>query len=202
MSSPSCLYFISDIKRSDNLILVASTIKEKSKIKIKESILQAALSMQVSALENYFKKVISDYLGICYECDVDSLALHYNDLLLKRLSEYKKRVNSINSEKARDLLINFSGFDPWSDWVFIKFGSEILQNTIHVRNRLDEVVDIRHAFAHGVPMKEYSWIKHKSMLTCADLRATNKFLCTLVEKTDRGFSRYIRENHPQLGFNW
>jgi len=54
-------------------------------------------------------------------------------------------LNTPNWEKTRELLINITGMDPYSSWIF----QPKYNNQNDTKQFFDGVMAVRHAFAHG-----------------------------------------------------
>lgn len=202
--SPSLRIFSEMMRKSENLIFLASNLRLKSQSDLKETLLKAALSIQVAALEVYFKELLRNYFDVADFGSGDSLDYHHRILLKGRWDDYVKKVNSINATKARELMLYFSGFDVIQHWNGIKFGAKELRTNIQVFQQFNEIVEIRHSFAHGLPMKQYHWLegRDRSNLSCKDLHNTKIFLSKLVAKNDMEFIKYLQSVFPTINLRW
>lgn len=101
-----------------------------------------------------------------------------------------ERFNTPNAENSRNLILASTGYDPWTDWQWPAHG----MNALAVRNRLNEILKVRHSLAHGFSMPAYSWNQAASgeiRLTLYDLEWTRIFLNHLVASTDRGMKLHL-----------
>jgi len=100
------------------------------------------------------------------------------------------RFNTPNAENTRTLLLTCCGYDPWSDWQW----PVRRMNGLAVRERLNEILKVRHSLAHGFPMPGFSWTQNPSgqvRLTGKTLTWTRSFLAHLVSGTDRGMANHL-----------
>lgn len=101
-----------------------------------------------------------------------------------------ERFNTPNAENTRNLIVSATGYDPWTDWQWPARG----MNALAVRLRLNEILKVRHSFAHGFAMPGYSWTQAPSgetRLTLAGLAWTRAFINHLVATTDHGLKNHL-----------
>jgi hypothetical protein len=101
-----------------------------------------------------------------------------------------ERFNTPNAENTRNLILASTGYDPWTDWQWLARG----MNALAVRNRLNEILKVRHSLAHGFAMPAYSWNQAASgeiRLTLYDFEWTRTFLNHLATSTDRGMKLHL-----------
>jgi hypothetical protein len=101
-----------------------------------------------------------------------------------------ERFNTPNAENTRNLILASTGYDPWTDWQW----TARRMNALSVRNRLNEILKVRHSLAHGFAMPAYSWNQAASgetRLTLYDFGWMRTFLNHLVVSTDRGLKSHL-----------
>jgi hypothetical protein len=101
-----------------------------------------------------------------------------------------ERFNTPNAENTRNLILTSTGYDPWTDWQWPAHR----MNALAVRVRLNEILKVRHSFAHGFTMPSYTWNQSASgeiRLTLNGLGWTRLFFDNLVVSTDRGLKQHL-----------
>jgi hypothetical protein len=156
----------------------------------KSACLHASWAMLVAAWEAYLERLIREVQQII--ADPSHAKLSAVLALLKLITENEvKRFNTPNSENSRNLLYQHTGYDPINDWQWAKAGLSGIQT----RNRLDEILRVRHSFAHGFPIPtNIAWVKNRNTLgrlNVGTLKSVDGFLSNLVKQTDVGMSRHL-----------
>ena len=156
----------------------------------KESCLHAALAGFVASWEAYLERLVREVQQQI--ADPSHARLSAILALLKPISEREvKRFNTPNAENARNLLIDHTGYDPINDWHWPK---ETLTGP-QTRTRLDEILRVRHSFAHGFPIPtDIAWARNRNSnghLTISALRNVDRFLSHMVKITDAGMSAHL-----------
>lgn len=158
--------------------------REKARI-----LLHASLAGYVAAWEAYLEQLVRDFFqATATPLDPKYTALH--SLLRAHGQVAWDRFNTPNAENARNLLLQYTGFDPFPVWQW----PARHMNGIQVRERLTEILKVRHSFAHGFSMPTYSWNTSPSgevRLTWPIVTMTERFFSNLVRRTDGGMSAHV-----------
>lgn len=200
MSSTAKGTFATIMARADLLCMHAARIRKKSDLPTKVALLHAALATQVAAWDAYIKALSLEYFrATASPTDIRFSAMH--DLLKAQLEIELKKFNTPNSDNCRNLLLKYTKFDPWPTWLDVKFNGSIISASLAVRNVLDEILKLRHSFAHGFAIPANSWNMDSSgsaTLNCKILGETRRFLVEVCGKTDRGLASHIATQHGIL----
>ncbi len=149
----------------------------------------AALAAAVAAWEAYCEAIVNEFFDVTADpLDIRFSALH--DLGSKHGAQASKLFNTPNFEKARVLLLTSTGFDPYQSWSWPARRKPVL----FVKQFLDEVVQVRHSFAHGFKVPACSWTQDtrgKVRLTASAIADVQALLANLVKRTDSGLKQYI-----------
>ncbi len=186
--------------RADLLCKHAGRIRKKSGYPTKVVLLHAALANQVASWDAYIKALSLEYFqATANPTDIRFSAMH--TLLKNQLEIELKKFNTPNSNNCRNLLMKYANFDPWPEWLNIKFNGLTISASLAVRSVLDEILNVRHSFAHGFSIPATSWNMDSSgtpTLNCKILSETRGFLIHLCRKTDDGLSSHIAKQHGIL----
>ncbi|BAZ47921.1 hypothetical protein NIES4103_05260 [Nostoc sp. NIES-4103] len=102
-----------------------------------------------------------------------------------------KQFNTPNSDNSRNLLVQYTGYDPINDWVW----SRRSMNALATRQMLNDILQVRHSFAHGFPIPVCSWTQTptgKVRLTAKAIKDVDALLQYLVNVTDLGMKQNIQ----------
>lgn len=191
MPSRSALAFHDARNRARLLISAASFPPERAFAKDhKEACLHAAWAMLVAAWEAYLERVV----GEVHQAISEPSGANYSAVLslLRAIAESDlKKFNTPNSDNSRRLLVAFTGYDPINDWNFPKLGLGGPQT----RTRLDEVLRVRHSFAHGASIPiDINWINSRGfrgVLNVRVVREVDGFISYLVSATEVGLKKHL-----------
>ena len=180
-------------RRMARLLLAAAVNRPRDQAAIdfhKTTCLHAALAMLVAGWEAYLERLVREAQQTV--ADPTSIKLTAAlSLLMSLTAKEVKRFNTPNAENARNLLFAHTGYDAINDWQWVSGGF----NGIQARTRLDEILAIRHSFAHGFAIPtNVAWAKNRNRpgtLNATALKNVDRFLAHLVRETDRGMSRYL-----------
>lgn len=156
----------------------------------KASCLHAALAMLVAAWEGYLERLVAEVQQ--QVTDSTNVRLSSVLALFKAITDREiKHFNTPNAENARNLLYAHTGYDPINDW---QWPAGAL-NGPQCRQRLNEILKVRHSFAHGFAIPtDVQWARHRSTpgkLTVTVLQSVDRFLSHMVKVTDAGMSNHL-----------
>jgi len=156
-------------------------------------VLHAALAFHVSAWQVYLKEIVNDFFQVVANpTHTQYSSLH---LIASNLSRsHAAKLNTPNWENSRQLLVETLSFDPYAFWVW----SKRHWNAQMVQQRLNEILKIRHSFAHGSSIPVYPWLigpGGAARLTCGNVRETHLLLANLVRSTDKALHLHIQANY-------
>ena len=148
----------------------------------------AALAAYVAAWNAYIKNVVNDFYDV-----IPNLSPIY--AIARQAAERSmERFNTPNWENTQKFLEQCTGYDPINDWVWSRRGMSGLQ----VRVRLNEILQVRHSFAHGFDILAYNWTElpsGKVRLTNKAIQETEAFFKNLVKVTDNGMKTHIQSTY-------
>ena len=153
----------------------------------------AALAAHVAAWEAYINNLVRDF----YDVIANPLNPIFNAVytIAQQAAENAlKRFNTPNSKNTRDLLAQHTGYDPTQDWIWPKRRMIGLL----VRERLNEILDVRHSFAHGFDIPDYDWTRSPGgniRLTSRVIQEIEAFFKNLVKVTDNGMKAHIESTY-------
>ena len=141
----------------------------------------SALAAYVAAWEAYVNNLVRDFFTVIADPFNRKFQAIYT-IAQQTAKRALERFNTPNWENTRSLFVEYTGYDPIADWVWPRRGMDGLQ--VHVR--LNEILQIRHSFAHGFDMPAYNWTQSPSgsvRLTSKGIQETEAFFRNLVKVT-------------------
>ncbi|WP_089003004.1 HEPN domain-containing protein [Micromonospora echinofusca] len=191
MPSPARVKFTDAISRAELLCLKgrAALFSRKQR----QVQYHASLAASVAAWEAYIESVVRAFFAeIADPLQPKFTALH--QIAISRAEADLKKFNTPNAKNSRELLFQWTGFDPINDW---NWPARRLSGPA-TRERLDEILQVRHSFAHGYPTRQYSWncdSKGAPNLTAPATGMVIALFTHLVKVTDQGISRHIKSTY-------
>lgn len=150
--------------------------------------LHAALAAYVSGWEAYVEDVTVEFLDVLV-ASMEPKASAFAKTLRDEAARVIKRFNTPTFKDSRELIYRFTGYDPITAMSSPRLGMTSAQ----AQTRLDEVLSVRHAFAHGRPLPSFPWLTRyaqASRLSRRSVQSVSLLLTDLVESVDRGLAVY------------
>ncbi|MEH2071405.1 MAG: HEPN domain-containing protein [Nostoc sp.] len=150
----------------------------------------SALAMFVAGWEAYIEELVRNFFDVTANpLDPQFHAVHS---IAKNAAERSlKQFNTPNADNSRNLLFQYTGYDPINDWVWSKRS----MNGLATRQMLNDILQVRHSFAHGFPIPAFSWTQTptgKVRLTAKAIKDVDALLQYLVAVTDLGMKQNIQ----------
>lgn len=158
-----------------------------------QALLLASLAGYVAAWEAYLEQLVRDF----YDTTGSPLLPEFHamhTLAKDQAHESIKRFNTPNADNSRVLLVKHTGLDPIGIWVW----PARRMNGVQVRERLSEILTVRHSFAHGFQMPSYLWNTSAGgqlALNWKAIATTEAFFKHLVKRTDLAMRQHIKSTY-------
>lgn len=159
----------------------------------KQIFYQASLAAEVAAWQTY----VADLLEIFFGVTTDPTIAKYSAIHLIARGNAQialKRFNTPNWENARDLLARYTGYDPAPEWIWQTRN----RSGQWVKERLNQILQVRHSFAHGHALPAYPWTQDamgRPRLTISALNENEALFANLVRKTDTGMRQFLQQGY-------
>lgn len=114
----------------------------------------ASVAAHVAGWESYLESVVDEFLSKTRR-PLDPLFALVHDALSKFAEDATRRFHTPNFQNSRDFILRTTSFDPYGTWVWDSEGFNVLQ----MQAFLNEILQVRHAFAHGLDIPRYPWTK-------------------------------------------
>ncbi|NES24107.1 MAG: hypothetical protein F6K41_35655 [Symploca sp. SIO3E6] len=112
----------------------------------------SALAAFVAAWDAYINDLVRNFFDATSNpLDTKFHAVH--TIARGKAEQALNKFNTPNWENTRNLLAECTGYDPIGDWIW----RARHMNGVAVRQRLNEILKVRHSFAHGFSIPAYSW---------------------------------------------
>ena len=145
----------------------------------------AGLTAYVAAWNAYIKNLVRDFYNVIVDPSDPKFRAIYT-IAWKRAENALTRFNTPNAENTRNILVWYTGYDPINTLLWIQ------------REKLDDIVEVRHSFAHGFDMPSNTWtqtLSRRGHLTNWGIHETKDFFKNLVNITDSGMKAYIKSTY-------
>lgn len=109
-----------------------------------QTLLRGSVAHAVGAWEGYLEDVMKEFVSktrVQAHRRAWTLIVQFESLVQKLTSE----LNTPSWEKARELILNITGMDPYSSWIW----APRFSNQTDTMQFLRGIMDVRHSFAHG-----------------------------------------------------
>ena len=151
----------------------------------------AGLTAYVAAWNAYIKNLVRDFYDVIADPSDPKFRAVYA-IARKRAENALKKFNTPNAENTRNILVWYTGYDPINTLLWIQ------------REKLDDIVEVRHSFAHGFDIQQpNAWMQSLSRrghLTSKAIQEAEAFFKNLVKVTDNGMKAYIESIYGLTGF--
>lgn len=159
----------------------------------------ASLAAHVAAWDAFLNELMNDFFAATANPAVGPFdSMH--SIGVAHAARLAERFNTPNWENSRNLLLSATGYDPMPDWVWPARKMNVQQ----VKERLNEILRVRHSFAHGFPVPSYTWNRTKGgrvRLTVGVLRDVERFFNNLVQRTSAGLAAHVQARYG-VSPNW
>ena len=145
----------------------------------------AGLTAYVAAWNAYIKNLVRDFYDAIVDPSDPKFRAIYT-IARKRAENALTRFNTPNAENTRNILVEYTGYDPINTLLWIQ------------REKLDDIVEVRHSFAHGFDMPTNTWtqsLSKRGHLTSKAIQETEAFFKNLVKVTDKGMKAHIESTY-------
>lgn len=194
MSSPAALKYITATDRLQTLRKAATDGRLRPMLQEEIQVYyHASLAAYVAAWNAYIKNLVIDFYNVIADPSnprFQAIYITTRQLAIRAID----RFNTPNWENTRNLLNQYTGYDPINDWVWLRREMDRFQ----VQERWKEILQVRHSFAHGFDVPAYDWTQSPSgrvRLTSKAVQETEAFFKNLVNVTDGKMKAYINQTY-------
>ncbi|WP_434452391.1 HEPN domain-containing protein [Lentzea sp. E54] len=199
MSSKSIVSFQNALTSADLLLQDLPSNGPESVLtsSYKQIRFRAHLAASVASWEAYVEAVTEEFLLAYGKKARKPLESALHQLLLAEQERARGSFNTPNWENCRTHISRYTGFDVLPLWTWPK-GQ--LTTPIAAQQRLNEILTVRHSFAHGFSLPAFSWLEKRptgmwlSVVVC---RRVSEFLKHLSAQTDLGLEGQLQKTLGQ-----
>lgn len=173
--------------------LVCAEIMQSQNFSRRQTFYHAALAAFVASWDNFIKCLLVEYFSAMQT--IGDARLHqFSVIAAGMLKNELKKFNTPNFDKSREIINVTTGFDPFNVW-----GWPQKQKTPNEINAyLNEVLKVRHAFAHGSSIPGYTWTKKRdgsTRLTRAGVDNSAALFEHLSRTTDKELGAFFSQTY-------
>ena len=194
MPSPAALKYIVTVERIQTLRRTATDKRLRPMLHDEIQVYyHAALAAYVAAWNAYINNLVREFYNLISDPSNQMFDAVYT-IAQQAAENALARFNTPNWENTRNILVQYTGYDPIGDWS----RSQLNMNLEQVRQRLTEILKVRHSFAHGFNMPAYNWTESlggRIRLTSKAIQETEAFFKNLVKVTDKGMKAHIESTY-------
>ena len=179
--------------RAGRRLSVIATDRRLRPVKYEEAepALHAALASYVSAWEVYVENSTTEFVQKL-QASLTTEGSAVATILLAEASMAKSKFNTPNYENSRDLFLRFTGVDTYP----VMASHRLALSGPQTRDRLNEILKVRHSFAHGAPIPAYAWLKRygtTNRLTKTAVQMVETLITDLVRQVDAALERQLQQ---------
>ena len=194
MKSPPALKYVSATEHIKVLLKAGTDTRLRPMLHDEIQVFyHASLTAYVAAWNAYINDLVSEFYNLISDPSNQKYDAVY--IIAQQAAENAlTRFNTPNWENTRDILRRYTGYDPINDWS----SSQGNMNLEQVRERLTEILKVRHSFAHGSNIPAYVWTQSPSgnvRLTSKAIQDADAFFKRLVKVTDNGMKSHIESTY-------
>ncbi|MDH0049257.1 HEPN domain-containing protein [Comamonas terrigena] len=109
-----------------------------------QALLKAGIANAVGCWEGYLEEVLKEFVSktrVHVHRRAWTLVVQFESLVQKLTAD----LNTPSWEKARELILNVTGMDPYASWIW----APRFANQTDTQAFMKGILDVRHSFAHG-----------------------------------------------------
>jgi hypothetical protein len=165
----------------------------------RQGLYHAALAAEVASWDAYINALVREFYTITAMPTNPTFSI-IHQLAHNSAERLLERFNTPNWANSRNLLQQTTGYDPYGDWRWSRRNMNVQQLKIF----LNEVLKVRHSFAHGFPIPAFTWTVSSGgrvRLTSKAILDIEALVKHLIKATDRGMKAHIQSNF-NLSLPW